>query len=84
LIYVTFAAMLNARVYVIAVDYNRYIILKFCSFELGKRKQVNDKMNFLKLTAGFYNGSSYIHPTGRPSTYSEQLVSEQDYQNDMI
>jgi len=41
LIYVTFTASWNGQYYVVAVDYNRYIINKLCSFELGKRKHVS-------------------------------------------
>jgi len=32
--------MWSGQAYVIAVDYNRYIIMKLCSLELGKRKHV--------------------------------------------
>jgi len=53
-IYVTFTAKWNGQAYVIAVDYNRYIILKIRSFDLGTCKHVYLKMNYLILTIGFF------------------------------
>ena len=38
--YVTFAVLWNGRFYVIAVDYDRYVIFKHCPFNSTQRKYV--------------------------------------------
>ena len=39
--YATFAAIWIGRYYVIATDYDRYVILKMYSFETSQRKYVH-------------------------------------------
>jgi len=38
LTYVTFTASWNGYATVLAIDYDRYVILKYCAFESNKRK----------------------------------------------
>jgi len=38
--YVTFAAIWNGQAYVVAVDYDRYVIIKHCPVKLSKHKHV--------------------------------------------
>jgi len=55
--------MWNGRAYVIAVDYKRYIIAKFCSLNLSERKYVHcecfkctyDKMKYIMPIVHFSN-----------------------------
>jgi len=41
--YVTFATLMNGPAYVIAVDYDRYVILKYCFFESDQLEFVSFK-----------------------------------------
>jgi len=63
--YVTISATWNGRVYILAVDYDRYVIAKFCSFNSKVSARIVNVLNlrqcepykafrpFLKLTMRF-------------------------------
>jgi hypothetical protein len=46
-IYITFAAVWSGRYYIIAIDYDSYVILKSCTFATNERKYVHCE-NFTK------------------------------------
>jgi len=64
-IYVTFAAILTGQNYPIAVDYNRYVIYKFCFSESNQRKSVQFVyFTFIKIWP--WNMGPCLHDMPRP------------------